>query len=75
MSGAIPPLPNTPSRRGAQLKHRDKFTFTFYYFLMLQAFGNPSSWGQSGIMDVKVLQVMRKVPNIPAGHSLKLITA
>jgi hypothetical protein len=23
MSGAIPPLPNTPSRRGAQLKHRE----------------------------------------------------
>jgi len=21
--------PNTPSRRGAQLKHRDNFTFTF----------------------------------------------
>jgi hypothetical protein len=30
MSGAIPPFPNTPSRRGAQLKkHRDNFTFTF----------------------------------------------
>jgi hypothetical protein len=29
MSGAIPPLPNTPSLRGAQLKHRDNFTFTF----------------------------------------------
>jgi hypothetical protein len=24
--GAIPPLPNTPSWRGAQLKHRDNFT-------------------------------------------------
>jgi len=23
-----PPLPNTPSWRGAQLKHRDTFTFT-----------------------------------------------
>jgi hypothetical protein len=30
MSRAIPPLPNTPSWRGAQLKHRDNFTFTFY---------------------------------------------
>jgi hypothetical protein len=29
MSGAIPPFPNTPSWRGAQLKHRDSFTFTF----------------------------------------------
>jgi hypothetical protein len=26
MSGAISPLPNTPSWRGAQLKHRDNFT-------------------------------------------------
>jgi hypothetical protein len=29
MRGAIFPLPNTPSWRGAQLKHRDNFTFTF----------------------------------------------
>jgi len=29
MRGAIPPLPNTHSWRGAQLKHRDSFTFTF----------------------------------------------
>jgi hypothetical protein len=28
MRGAIPPLPNTPSWRGAELSHRD-FTFTF----------------------------------------------
>jgi hypothetical protein len=27
MRGAIPPLPNTPSCSGAQLKHRDKFNF------------------------------------------------
>jgi hypothetical protein len=27
MRGAINPLPNTPSWRGAQLKHRDNFTF------------------------------------------------
>jgi hypothetical protein len=31
MSGAIPRLPNTPSWRGAQLKHRDNFTFTFFF--------------------------------------------
>jgi hypothetical protein len=32
MSGAVPPLPNTPSWRGARLgEHRDNFTlFTFY---------------------------------------------
>jgi hypothetical protein len=30
MSGAIPPFPNTPSWRGAQLKkHGDNFNFTF----------------------------------------------
>jgi len=29
MSGAIPPLPSTPSWRGSQLKHRDNFTFAF----------------------------------------------
>jgi hypothetical protein len=36
MSGAIPPHPNTPSLRGAQLKHRDNFTFTlqFTYLFM-----------------------------------------
>jgi hypothetical protein len=27
MNGAIPPLPNTPPWRGAQLKYRDNFTF------------------------------------------------
>jgi hypothetical protein len=26
MRGVIPPLPNTPSWRGAQLKYRDNFT-------------------------------------------------
>jgi hypothetical protein len=30
MIGAIPPLPNTSSWRGAQLKHRDNFTFTLH---------------------------------------------
>jgi len=30
MSGAIPPLPNTPSWRGDQLKHSDNFTFYLY---------------------------------------------
>jgi hypothetical protein len=29
MSGAITLLPHMPSWRGAQLKHRDKFTFIF----------------------------------------------
>jgi hypothetical protein len=36
MSGAIPPLPSTPSRRGTQLKHRDNFTFESEKFRILQ---------------------------------------
>jgi hypothetical protein len=31
MNGSIPPFPNTPPWRGAQLKHRDNFTFTFLW--------------------------------------------
>jgi hypothetical protein len=33
MRGAIPPSPNTNSRRGVRLKHRDKFTFTLYPYM------------------------------------------
>jgi hypothetical protein len=42
MRGAISPLPNTPSWRGAQLakKHRDNFTFTF---LPQRLWGPPTS--------------------------------
>jgi hypothetical protein len=37
MSGAITPLPNTPSLNGAQLKHRDfTFTFTFTSYIMIR---------------------------------------
>jgi hypothetical protein len=32
MSRAIPPIPNTPPWRGAQLKHRDNFNFTFTFY-------------------------------------------
>jgi hypothetical protein len=39
MSGATPPLPNTPSWRGGQLKkHWDNFTFTFELFHSSLAF-------------------------------------
>jgi hypothetical protein len=31
--GAISPLPNTPSWRGAQLKHRDNFTLPYLYLI------------------------------------------
>jgi hypothetical protein len=37
MSGAIPPFPNTPSWRGAQLKHRDNFTFAFTFTIFVKA--------------------------------------
>jgi hypothetical protein len=30
--------PNTPSLRGAQLKHRDKFTFAFTFTFLLSSF-------------------------------------
>jgi len=30
-TSSIPPLPNTPSRHGAQLNNREKFTFTFIH--------------------------------------------
>jgi hypothetical protein len=33
MRGSLPPLPNTPSWRGAQLKDRDNFTFYLYLTL------------------------------------------
>jgi hypothetical protein len=33
MCEAVPTLPNTPSRRGAQLKHRGNFTFTLHIIL------------------------------------------
>jgi len=29
MHRAVPSIPKTPSRRDAQLKHRDNFKFTF----------------------------------------------
>jgi hypothetical protein len=34
MSGATSPLSYTPSWRGAQLKHRDAFTFTLLFLLL-----------------------------------------
>jgi len=35
MRGAIPPLLNTPSWHGTQLKQEDNFTFSFYLFSCL----------------------------------------
>jgi hypothetical protein len=42
MRGPIPPLPNTPSWRGAQLKRRDNFTFTFSVGELYEAVECPS---------------------------------
>jgi hypothetical protein len=47
MSGAVPPLPNTPSGRGAQLKHRG-FTvpfilWNFIYRFFVSSFLNMTS--------------------------------
>jgi hypothetical protein len=36
MHGAITQLPNTPSWRGAQLKHRDNFTFLPYLLIFTE---------------------------------------
>jgi hypothetical protein len=33
MSEAIPPLPNTPSWRGGELKKKHRDNFTFYLYL------------------------------------------
>jgi hypothetical protein len=38
MSGNIPPLPNMPSWRGAQLKQRDTFTFVFTFTFKIMTF-------------------------------------
>jgi hypothetical protein len=36
MGGAIPPFPNMPSWRGAQLKHRDNFNIAFMVSLKIK---------------------------------------
>jgi hypothetical protein len=37
----MPPLPNTPSWRGAQLKHRENFTFTLVMHSFFAKMGQP----------------------------------
>jgi hypothetical protein len=37
MRGAIPPLPTTLAWRGAQLKHRDNLTITFYLYIIKES--------------------------------------
>jgi hypothetical protein len=48
MRGAIPPLPNTPSWNGAQLMHKDNFTF---YLYILDRLDDPQS--RSGLVATK----------------------
>jgi len=43
VSGAIPPLPNKPLWGGAQLKHKDSFTFTFT-IMTLRHIQTPLQW-------------------------------
>jgi hypothetical protein len=47
MSGAIPPLPNMPSRRGTQLKHRDNFNFAFIIIIIIINGGGGGGGGGS----------------------------
>jgi hypothetical protein len=56
MYGAIPSLPNTLSWCGAQLKHRDNFTFTFTFYFD----GWMDEW-----MDPSKLYVECHIPKIP----------
>jgi hypothetical protein len=47
MRGVIPPVPNTSSWRGAQLKHRGNFTFIFISY-------GPSPGIEPGLPSYKV---------------------
>jgi hypothetical protein len=42
MRGAIPPLPNTSLWRGAQLKHRDSFSFIVVVVVVVVVIQNSS---------------------------------
>jgi hypothetical protein len=53
MSGAIPPLPNTASWRGAQLQHRD-FTFTFKVGRMISDEGYKRIHFESTLMHLDI---------------------
>jgi hypothetical protein len=50
MRGAIPPLPNTPPRHGAQLKHRDNLTFTIILYCYMQCSTFAVDWPVSSGM-------------------------
>jgi hypothetical protein len=44
MSGAIIPLPNTPSYRGAQFKKKHKHNFTLLYITSNEKWANDREW-------------------------------
>jgi hypothetical protein len=52
MGWAVPPLPNTPSCRGDQLKHKDNFVFTFTHYI------------HSTLRDIMSLTVIEQFVNI-----------
>jgi hypothetical protein len=64
MSGTIPPLPNTPSWRGAQLKKKHRENFTFYLTDYGHIEVNPPSMGTA-----KTEAGPKKVSNAVTGVS------
>jgi hypothetical protein len=48
MSGTVLALPNTPSWRGAQLKHRDNFTFYTFTCALIEHYAMKAYWGSGG---------------------------
>jgi hypothetical protein len=69
MRGTIPPLPNTPLWRGAQLKHRDNFTLPLQFLHLCHIF--QKSYYQSVNCDVVLYVVddLRKICIFFKGNS------
>jgi hypothetical protein len=70
MSGAIPPLlntPSTPSWRGAQLKHRDNFTLS----ITTHSFGTPHHADNILLQNLKVRELGR--PRCREKNSNKMV--
>jgi hypothetical protein len=54
--GAVTHLPNTPSWRGAQLKHRDTFAFTYTFTLLMTQSGSNHAFREPG-WSVRIAQM------------------
>jgi hypothetical protein len=76
MSGAIPPFPNTPPWRGAQLKHRDKFTFFTHFMRKTKKIRGTSKkhicWKYT---EIKLILLLNVIPldfraPVPAFHKI-----